>query len=164
MSNLETFWIEPEWMDDCVVNKDSRGRRGFLLFSRFSWYISPSQEGWRPGPWWVPGVQCPRLLGRGSLHGHREEKQSHEQRKGSRSRLGWGRFEARGQLEEKEVTWSACCVGRQGGMGRTLLPTPSSCFLREASQGRRLVCPQRSVQGACLWGHHGGDPSGEVEA
>lgn len=49
MSNLETFWIEPEWMDDCVVNKDSRGRRGFPIVFRFSWYISPSQEGWRPG-------------------------------------------------------------------------------------------------------------------
>lgn len=164
MSNLENFWMKPEWMDDCVVNEDSRGRQGFPVF-RFSRYISPSQEGWQPqdrgGYLGCSALGC-YAEGVPSWSPWRET--GHEPR-GFRSRLGWGRFEARGQLEEKGSHLVCLLCGKAGGMGRTLRPPP--CFLlleREASQGKAWLPPGRVCGVPVLGAVVGEDPSGGVEA
>lgn len=118
MSNLETFWMEPEWMDDCVVNEDSRGRWGFPVVFRFSQYISPSQESWQPqdhgGYLGCSALGC-YAEGVPSWSPWRET--GHEQC-GFRSRCGWRRLKARGQLEEKGSHLVCLLCGKAGRGGQ----------------------------------------------
>ena len=101
---------------------------------------------------------------RGSLRGHHEEKQVMSS-VGSEADVVGEDWKPGVSWKRREVTWFACCVGRQGGVGRTL--RSPLCFLlleRKASQGKTWLRPGRVCGVPVLGSVVGEDPSRGMEA
>ena len=85
---------------------------------------------------------------RGSLRDHHEEKRVMS-RVGSEADLVGEDSKPGVSWKRREVTWFACCVGRQGGWAGPFGPHHASCFLREKLARGRLGCPLAGCAG-CL--------------